>query len=92
MIKRFAFWFGVAGYFLTFLYYKGPHPFSYSQTLGHALPYWGCYFALGGMPVGAVLMDFAPVNAAIYAIVGAGVGWSFSKLGVRQNSPRPRNG
>lgn len=80
MIKRMAFWFGLTAYFLTFLYYEGPHGVRLNTVLFHVLPYWMCILAAGGMPVQAVLLVIAPINAAFYALFGAGLAWIIRKL------------
>jgi hypothetical protein len=77
--RRLAFWFAFTGYFLTFLYYYGPHGISYSTFLYRILPFWVCILAIGGMPVPAVSLFIAPINAAIYGVAGALIGWILSK-------------
>jgi hypothetical protein len=42
-----------------------------------------CVLAIGGMPVLAVALFLAPINAAIYGIAGAVIGWILG--GVRAN-------
>ena len=74
MVKRFTFWFAFIAYFLTFLYYYGPHGIGRSQLLYNILPFWMCILTLGGMPVQAVALIIAPVNALLYGILGAIIG------------------
>ena len=74
MVKRLIFWFATSGYFLTFLYYYGPLGIGYSRVLHGMLPFWMCILALGGMPVQAVALVIAPINALSYGIVGAFMG------------------
>ena len=71
VMKRTALWFALSGYLLTFLYYYGPYGIAYSEPVSHALPFWMCVVAFGGMPVPAVAVIAAPVNALIYGVVGA---------------------
>jgi hypothetical protein len=80
MIKRVSFWLALTGYFLTFLYYFGPWGIAYSPVLDFILPFWMCNLALGGIPVSAVALFIAPINAVIYGIAGATIGWIFSRF------------
>ena len=80
MVRKLAFWFALTGYFLTFLYYYGPLGISYSAFLYYILPFWMCILAIGGMPVPAVALVIAPINAAIYGIAGLAIGWILSKF------------
>jgi hypothetical protein len=87
LIKRVTFWFALTGYFLTFLYYYGPWGIANNEFLYHVLPYWMCLLAIGGMPVPAVALWIAPINALIYGIVGAFVAWLVATM--RQRSIKP---
>src|SRR5215470_7662422 len=80
VVKRIALWFALSGYLLTFLYYYGPYGIAYSEPVLHALPFWMCVFAFGGMPVPAVALLTAPVNALIYGVVGALLGLGVGEL------------
>lgn len=82
-MKKFIFWFAVSGYFLTFLYYYGPRGIALSDVLFHALPFWMCILAIGGMPVPAVALLIAPVNALIYGAVGALLAFALTNLRTR---------
>lgn len=87
-MKRTALWFALGGYFLTFLYYYGPYGIAYSKPVLHALPFWMCVVAVSGMPVPAVALLAAPVNALIYGVVGALLGLGVSEF--RANGVPPR--
>jgi len=83
LVKRLSFWFaliGYIGYFLTVLYYFGPLGVAYSVALDHILPFWMCIMTDHGMPVPAVALFIAPINATIYGVGGATVGWVLSSL------------
>jgi len=80
LVKRTAFWFAVGGYFLTLLYYYGPYGIAYSDPVFHALPFWMCVVAIGGMPVPAVALVIAPVNAFIYGVVGLLLGFGATEF------------
>lgn len=88
MIKRTAFWFGLSAYFLTFLYYEGPHWIAYNPVLYHTLPYWMCVFTIDGMAVQGVLLVIGPINAGLYAVLGAGFGWVL-RTWLRLGAPPP---
>jgi hypothetical protein len=75
VIRKLTFWFALTGYVLTFLYYHGPRGIAYSSFLFHILPFWMCILRIGGMPIGAVALLIAPINALCYGIVGAAIGW-----------------
>lgn len=62
------------------LYYFGPLGVAYSGALGHILPFWMCILTGHGMPVPPVALIIAPINAAIYGVGGAIVGWVFSSF------------
>jgi hypothetical protein len=80
VIRRLVFWFALTGYLLTFLYYYGLFGVSYSAFLYYLLPFWMCILAVGGMPVPAVALVIAPINATIYGIAGLAIGWIFSRF------------
>ena len=80
VVKRIALWFALSGYLLTFLYYYGPYGIAYSEPVLHALPFSMCVVAFGGMPVPAVAIVTAPVNALIYSVVGALLGLGVSEF------------
>lgn len=74
MTMRLGFWFAFTGYLLTVLYYFGPFGIAYSVTLYRILPFWMCIITGHGMPVSAVGLFIAPINAAVFGAVGATVG------------------
>jgi hypothetical protein len=74
MTMRLGFWFAFTGYLLTVLYYFGPFGIAYSVPLYRILPFWMCIITDHGMPVSAVALFIAPINAAIVGAVGALVG------------------
>jgi len=83
LVKRLSFWFalsGYTGYFLTVLYYFGPLGVAHSAALYHILPFWMCIITRNGMPVLAVALFIAPINAAIYGVGGATIGSVLSSL------------
>jgi hypothetical protein len=80
MTKRLAFWFAYTGYSLTFTYYFGPSGVAGSTTLHRILPFWMCILTGHRMPVSAVALFIAPINAAIFGAVGATVGLVVSGL------------
>ena len=80
VIRKLTFWFALTGYFLTFLYYYGPYGIAYSLFLFHILPFWMCILTSGGMPVKAVALLIAPINALSYGIIGAAIGWLFCRF------------
>lgn len=75
VIRKLAFWSALIGYLLTFLYYYGPWGIAYSSFLFHILPFWMCIIRIGEMPVQAVVLTIAPINALGYGLVGATIGW-----------------
>jgi hypothetical protein len=75
VIRKLTFWFALMGYFLTFMYYYGPWGTAYSPFLFDILPFWMCILRIGGMPVQAVALLIAPINALSYGVIGAAIGW-----------------
>jgi hypothetical protein len=80
MIKRLSFWFALTGYFLTFLYYFGPWGIAYSAVLDQSLLFRMCIFRDSWMPLSPVMLFISPINAVIYGIAGAAIGWVFPAL------------
>jgi len=80
VVKNFAFWSWLSGYFLTVLYYYGPRGIALSESLFHILPFWMCILTGKGMPVLPVVFFIAPINAAIYGGTGAVTGWLIGKF------------
>ena len=80
MTKKTALWFGLVGYFLTVLYYFGPHGIASDEALLRILPFWVCILTGHGMPVLPVVFFIAPINADIYGVIGAVAGWTATKF------------